>query len=454
MDKLLQCVGAEVAYNTTVLFNSETHANDVFIPNYSSTYFVLVGNGDLTDQSFAGQTVTVNGSVAVNTATKKYGYGSIYKPSGSSNYLNIPAHGIHGNMVNFGTGDFTIEFWGYTTNNAVGCLAMSATDGTTIIITVGENGTGQVSAGVRATSWNVNSANNAIPNNTWKHIAVSRSSGVGRIHIDGVMVSSAAWTTNFTGASNFQIGRRETSYGAGECYFDDIKITYTGYSDASFTPSRLKFAPSYGYNSVPVNIKTNSSYFSNSEPTLATIDMRGAKFGTYGMRFDGDTFFMLDIMSDAYFTGDFTVEAWVYPKTISSMYDAIFSIQADCEWCRDRYNNLNNQGLVISTNLLCIGAAYAGSYSSPVSVNQWSHIACCRVGSNVTVYINGVSVLSVTNSASLGTSTASRCAIGVFDSVSTGGRYYFNGFIDDFRITKDAARYTANFTPPTSALTV
>ena len=75
-------------------------------------------------------------------------------------------------------------------------------------------------------------------------------------------------------------------------------------------------------------------------------------------------------------------------------------------------------------------------------------MALVRNSTSLTLYQNGISVGSATNSTNF--SNTSITGIGGNASGSTG--YPINGYIDDLRITKGYARYTSNFTPPTSAL--
>ena len=66
------------------------------------------------------------------------------------------------------------------------------------------------------------------------------------------------------------------------------------------------------------------------------------------------------------------------------------------------------------------------------------------------MYRDGTSVASTTISSSIvfdWGKLGSRIGGGNWD----GAQSYFNGYIDDLRITKGVARYTANFTAPTTA---
>jgi hypothetical protein len=76
-----------------------------------------------------------------------------------------------------------------------------------------------------------------------------------------------------------------------------------------------------------------------------------------------------------------------------------------------------------------------------MATGTWEHIALVRNSTNVKLYKNGVAILSDVVPGTVG--TPEDWVIGG----QTGARY-FNGEIDDLRITKDVARYTADFTPP------
>ena len=79
--------------------------------------------------------------------------------------------------------------------------------------------------------------------------------------------------------------------------------------------------------------------------------------------------------------------------------------------------------------------------------NQWQHIAVVRSGSTITIYVNGVSQGTLSNSTNW--SDSNLRISGFVDTQSSIYAYY--GYLDDFRITKGIARYTSNFTPPTAA---
>lgn len=82
--------------------------------------------------------------------------------------------------------------------------------------------------------------------------------------------------------------------------------------------------------------------------------------------------------------------------------------------------------------------------SGNISSGTWYHIAFVRNGDVFTVYLDGISKNTETWSGSL-SSNSDNVRIG-----SDSDGFPYNGWIDEFRFSKGIARWTANFTPPTS----
>jgi hypothetical protein len=169
------------------------------------------------------------------------------------------------------------------------------------------------------------------------------------------------------------------------------------------------------------------------------------KYGTASMFFDGTGDYLYRNGTSNLFVAnsDFTVECWVYLNSNSGTQ--IFVGYGVVPW------------------YLCIGDISAGkaqftwSSSAPInyhatgtttlSTGQWYHIAGVRYGSNIYLYVNGIQEANAAISGSPRNPSTNALSVGAFASgVST-----LNGYLDDVRITKGIARYTSNFTPPTSA---
>ena len=84
-----------------------------------------------------------------------------------------------------------------------------------------------------------------------------------------------------------------------------------------------------------------------------------------------------------------------------------------------------------------------------LSNNTWYHVAVTRSGSTWRLFLNGTQEDSVTQSSYI-TDSGSPTRLGNYGPSATASDG-LNGYIEDFRITRGVARYTSNFSAPTSA---
>jgi len=177
----------------------------------------------------------------------------------------------------------------------------------------------------------------------------------------------------------------------------------------------------------------------------STIDELTNNPITFGsLLFDGSTGY-LTLPSNSAFTigtGDFTIETWLYPTSFKR-FGTIFSTTSLFTVANNFYlqTDANGNKIILSSN----GTVLLTS-NNTINLNAWNHIAAVRSGTTLTIYINGLSQGSVTNSQSFVSDTPN---IGSVNATT----YPISGYISNFRIVNGTAIYTANVTPPTQPLT-
>jgi hypothetical protein len=303
--------------------------------------------------------------------------------------------------------------------------------------------------------------------NAWYHIAIVRNGSTFTWYINGISSGSGtnasaidAGTTNILTVGYANVSGDPSFTG----YISNLRMTkggalYTG----SFTPSTTPLTTTVSSGTVSVLTCQSNRFVDNSANAFALTTNSTPSVQAFGPfapalqwtpdvvggsgYFDG-TGDYLSIANSSTFnigTGNFTVEAWVY-CTSSNVNQAIF-------------NKTNGTGygiISISTNpsglLQCYSSTNGTSWNNftlidsvAFTLNQWVHVAAVRNGTTVTLYKNGVSVASTTNSTSLNDS----------NNISVGlqGSTYLTGYISNTRFVIGTAVYTAAFTPPTAPLT-
>lgn len=168
-----------------------------------------------TDSSPSNKSVVANGSAQVDTAQKEFGTGSFECTVGGS-YLTVADSADW----DFGTGDFTIDFW--FRPNATGTQTLISRNGFGDYRINYDSTTLQVHLGgieVILTSWSVSTG-------TWYHFALTRASSNVRAFLNGAQVgSTASNSSDINSAGSLFIGIESSIANNFNGWMDEVRIS-------------------------------------------------------------------------------------------------------------------------------------------------------------------------------------------------------------------------------------
>jgi hypothetical protein len=354
--------------------------------------------------------------------------------------------------------DFTMECWVYlneTPSSSDGIFAKRTDVGTFGGVLIYFSGlTPNFYATLSGSSWGIAfSSSIAATLNAWTHLAFTRSGSTWTIYVNGV--------SGGTGNSSGTVPNNTSAFVVG-AYSSDGNATYlfpAGYISNVRVVKGTAIVPPAGGPTAPLTAVPNTSLllnFTNAGITDATaknvletvgnaqISTSVSKFGGGSMYFDGTGDYLVAPNSPLLDQiGDFTHEMWYYRSGngAAGQFDVCFykDITNYLYMVVDRNNSY--KACIVKHN---IGFIITGT--TALASATWYHLAFSRSGSTVRLFVNGVLDGSATES-----TNTSGSAVSYFGG-SAG--HTFNGYIDDMRITRGYARYTANFTPPTAPFPV
>jgi len=424
----------------------------------------------ISDGSTNAHSITSNGNVTTQPFSP-YDYseyvpnvhgGSVYF-DGSGDYLQLPSDA----GFSFGTGDFTVEFWMYAesfsgpvTSSPI-LFDFRAVNGAFPLLYI-PNGTNGLTYYVDSNSRIA--ATNCLSLFTWHHVSLSRSGTSTKLFVDGSQVGPT-----YTDSTNYSVGTNRPLIGKngsgpnGEFsgYISNLRIVKgTSVYTSNFTPPDEPLT-AITNTSLLLN-GTDASIIDKSQSNALTLfgnttgSTTQVKFAdTKSMYFDG-TGDYLETSSTSldnfnFGTGDFTVECFIRNVYQSGSYFDILGTANNAG-----YVGTNRGGWMLSyytSQNLRFNYQYNNawifepSFAHTLNINTWYHIAVTRQGTQLKCFVDGNQVGStITDSTNIISTEPFNIGRGYGGTVTT------NSYIQDVRITKGLARYTANFTPPTGSL--
>ena len=371
---------------------------------------------------------------------------------GSGDYLTSE----NSSAFALGTGNFTLECWVYPTAGLTGGYKY-------VFNNLSQNGSGNTEWAIAIAtatpvfeSYNSGylSSNATINLNTWNHIAVSRSGSTLSMFLNGVRTATTSNSNNFSASNGARIG----AYGNGSNYYTGYitncrVVKGTAVYDPTASTCTIPTAPLTAITNTSllcnmINAGIPDSAMMNDLETVgnAQVSTSVKKFGTGSISLDGTGDKLIAPYQPwmNFGTGDFTVEMWInFNTALGSLneHSGIYvyrSAGAEATSCNIRTRTAPGIGVQLGNT--------DSTFNWDPSPGTWYHLAIVRSSGTLTMYVNGISNSSATNTGNVAYESGYFLTVGGNPSVST---LNINAYIDDLRVSK-FARYTSNFDAPTS----
>lgn len=401
------------------------------------------------DSSGYGKTVTTNGNAQTSTAQSKFG-GSSGLLDGTGDCLSFASSSDLG----YGTGNFTIAAWFRPTSFDADDIFWDqrTADPQVKLCWIFQSGVPKlyVNGAIRITG------SSALSTGAWSLMILSRLSGVTKLYINGVQSGSSYTDTNDYGASAPLVcgARFDSTLGCTGHISHLYSNKGTGITDAealAWYSSGVAFAPHPNL-LLHMDGTNGSTTFTDSSNLAATVTNNGSatvsttspKFGTGSGSFDGSNYLSLGGQSAyAFGSADFTIEGWFNPTGSGGSADSLIGFGPT------GVDGVYPSIIRVSGNLCYYTNVGTRITGGSLTTNTWQHIALVRKAGVTNLYLEGVAQGTQYADTNVYLNGATRPLINGYGLAP--GTLGMIGKTDELQIINGAAKYTANFTPPTRA---
>jgi len=217
----------------------------------------------------------------------------------------------------------------------------------------------------------------------------------------------------------------------------NISVDGSTVGDVYFPQTKL-LLPFDGTNGATTTSDLSDNNRSVTFGGTAQISTAQSKLGGSSLLVDGNSDYLtFDLPT---LSSTFTVEFWFRASTLSGNRAMITN-----------YNGSNGWWIQCLAGYLKAGLGGGNPHiasTTTLSTDTWYHVALSGSAGSYKLFLNGTQEGSTYTGSTL---LAGRSEASIGALYASGYTSFFHGYIDNMRVTSGVARYTSNFTPPTTA---